>query len=66
MKIGDMVVLLTPGIDDKNGEKELQKEVEHLRRIVQAQNMEIEAAKWGKYLNDRGLLPYCNAPYPED
>ena len=47
-------------------EKELQEEIERLRGVVQAQSMKINTAKWTKHLNERGLLPYCNAPYPED
>ena len=47
-------------------EKRLQEENEHLRRIIWTQNMKINAAKGAKSLRDRGLLPYCNAPYPGD
>ena len=40
-------------------------EIEDLKRVVQSQNMKINAAKGAKNLSDRGLLPYCNAPYPD-
>jgi len=46
--------------------KEMQEEVERLRGELQAANMKINAANGAHHLQERGLLPYCNAPYPED
>jgi len=46
--------------------KYLEKEAERLKGQIQAANQKINAANWAHHLQESGLHPYCNAPYPED
>jgi len=43
-------------------EKELQEEIERLKKQVQAANRKINVTNWNHSLRERGLFQYCNAP----